>query len=161
MKTARVVGCGKGVVYLKSPGCPTEIGLQLDKACYPCSNVLLRGNVLFFCFFTFIPVPLSYLSLSFISTISSISFLPFSGRPHKMTHKGWCVIKLQLNQSMKKALQYIYISHVKDFCNDLNFLAWQVWANSEDPGQTVPIGAVWSVVFADYQSIYIFSRISL
>ena len=35
----------------------------------------------FFCFFTFIPVPLSSLSLSFISlTISSIPFLPFSGR---------------------------------------------------------------------------------
>ena len=43
----------------------------------------------FFCFFTFIPVPHSSLSLSFISsTISSISFLPFSGRRYKMTHKG-------------------------------------------------------------------------
>ena len=43
----------------------------------------------FFCFFTFIPVPLSSLSLSFISsTVSSVSFLPFSGRRHKMTHKG-------------------------------------------------------------------------
>ena len=41
-----------------------------------------RGGIFyFFCFFTFIPVPLSSLSLSFISsTISSISFLPFSGR---------------------------------------------------------------------------------
>ena len=29
-----VVGCGKGVVYLMSPGHPTEIG----KACYPCSG---------------------------------------------------------------------------------------------------------------------------
>ena len=43
----------------------------------------------FFCFFTFIPVPLSSLSLSFISsTISPISFFPFSGRRHKMAHKG-------------------------------------------------------------------------
>ena len=42
----------------------------------------------FLCFFTFIPVPFSPLSLSFISsTISFISFLPFSGRQHKMTHK--------------------------------------------------------------------------
>ena len=42
---------------------------------------------------------LSSLSLSFISsTISSISFLPFSGRRHKMTHKGWCVIKPQHSQ---------------------------------------------------------------
>ena len=40
----------------------------------------------FFCFFTFIPVSLSPLSISFIS--STISFLPFSGIRHKMTHKG-------------------------------------------------------------------------
>ena len=58
------------------------------------------GCFYFFCFFTFIPVPLSSLSLSFISsTISSIFFLPFSGRRHKMTHKGWRVVKPQLNQS--------------------------------------------------------------
>ena len=37
--------------------------------------------------------------LSFISsTISSISFLPFSGRRHKMTHKDWRVVKPQHNQ---------------------------------------------------------------
>ena len=49
-----------------------------------------RGACLyFFCFFAFIPVSLSSLSLSFISsTISSLSFLPFSGRRHKMTRKG-------------------------------------------------------------------------
>ena len=39
-------------------------------------------------------------SLSFI--ISSISFLPFSGRWHKMTHKGWRVVKPQHNQSILK-----------------------------------------------------------
>ena len=33
-----VVGCGEGVVYLASPGCPTDIGLQLGKACYPCNR---------------------------------------------------------------------------------------------------------------------------
>ena len=33
-----VVRCSKGVVYLTSPGCPTDIGLQLGKACYPCSR---------------------------------------------------------------------------------------------------------------------------
>ena len=53
----------------------------------------------FFCFFTFIPVPLSSLSLSFISSaLFSISFLPFSGRWHKMTHKGWHVVKPQHNK---------------------------------------------------------------
>ena len=33
-----VVGSGNGVLYLTSPGRPTEIGLQLGKACYPCSR---------------------------------------------------------------------------------------------------------------------------
>ena len=46
---------------------------------------------------------LSPLSLSFISsTISSISLLPFSGRRHKMTHKGWRVVKTQHNQIHSK-----------------------------------------------------------
>ena len=77
-----VVGWCEGVMYLTSPGRPTDNGLQLGKKG--------RGGMLyFFCFFTFILVRLFYLSLSFISsTISSISFLPFSGRRHKMTHKG-------------------------------------------------------------------------
>ena len=59
-----------------------------------------RGGMFnFFCVFTFIHFPLSPLSLSFISTISSISLLPFSGRRHKMTHKGWRVVKPQHNQN--------------------------------------------------------------
>ena len=33
-----VVGCGEGVEYLKSPGRPNDIDLQLSKACYPCSG---------------------------------------------------------------------------------------------------------------------------
>ena len=33
----RVVGWCEGAVYLRSPGRPTDIGLQLGKACYPCS----------------------------------------------------------------------------------------------------------------------------
>ena len=54
----------------------------------------------FFCFFTFIHFPLSPLSLSFIfSTFSLISLLPFSGRQHEMTHKGWHVVKPQHNQN--------------------------------------------------------------
>ena len=35
---AGVVGWCEGAVYLTSPGCPTDIGLQLGKACYPCSG---------------------------------------------------------------------------------------------------------------------------
>ena len=33
-----VVGWCKGVVYLTSLGRPTDIGLQLGKACYPCNR---------------------------------------------------------------------------------------------------------------------------
>ena len=33
-----VVRCGKGVAYLTSLRCPTDIDLQLAKACYPCSR---------------------------------------------------------------------------------------------------------------------------
>ena len=33
-----VVGWCEGAVYLTSPGHPTDIGLQLGKACYPCSG---------------------------------------------------------------------------------------------------------------------------
>ena len=82
-----VVGCGGGAVYLMPPGRPTDISLRLGKACYPCSRLGLGGECFsfFIFFFTFIPVPVSSLSLSFISTIS---FLPFSGSRHKMTHKG-------------------------------------------------------------------------
>ena len=42
-RTKGMVGCGKGV-YLTSPGHPIEIGLQLGKACYPCSRY--RGGML-------------------------------------------------------------------------------------------------------------------
>ena len=33
-----VVGWCEGVLYLMSPGRPTDIGLQLGKACCPCSR---------------------------------------------------------------------------------------------------------------------------
>ena len=33
-----VVGWCEDVVYLMSPGCPTDIGLELGKAYYPCSR---------------------------------------------------------------------------------------------------------------------------
>ena len=56
------------------------------------------GKFLFLLFFTFIHFLFSLLSLSIIS--SSTSLCPFSGRWHKMTHKGWHVIKPQHNQSV-------------------------------------------------------------
>ena len=57
-------------------------------------RVMVEGECFyFFCFLTFIhfapPSP---------PTSSSISLPPFSERWHKMTHKGWCVIKLQYSQ---------------------------------------------------------------
>ena len=66
------------------------ICLQLGNVCYP------RGEMFyFFCFFSFIPFPLFFLSLSFI--ISNISFLPVSGRRNKMTHKGnWQTMQIQI-----------------------------------------------------------------
>ena len=64
----------------------------------------------FFCFFTVIPVPLSSLSLSSISsTISSICFLPSSGRRHKMTHKGWRIVKPHQNPCIALPVYHIKI----------------------------------------------------
>ena len=60
-------------------------GVKLILACsWARSAILVAGKGKRECFCNFIPVPLSSLSSSFISsTISSISFLPFSGRRHK------------------------------------------------------------------------------
>ena len=62
-----------------------------------------RGGMFLFLLFlhfhscsSFFPVPLFHLLYS----LSSISFLPFSGRRHKMTLKGWRVVKPQHNQSI-------------------------------------------------------------
>ena len=51
---------------------------------------------------------LSPLFFSFISSI--ISLLPFPGRRHKMTHKGWHVIKPQLNQLFQEKSYVLHIS---------------------------------------------------
>ena len=79
--------CGEGVVYL------TSRGVQLILAYSWARPAILiagkgRGGMFLFCFFTFNPVPLSSLSLSFIFSTVFYLFLPFSGRRHKMTHKG-------------------------------------------------------------------------
>ena len=75
----RGVGWCEGVVYLTSPGRPTDIGLQLGKACYPCSREGLRGNVfisasLLLVLFSFFPVPLFHL-LYYLFYLSSPFFL--------------------------------------------------------------------------------------
>ena len=38
IRSTGVVGWCEGAVYLTSLGRPTDIGLQLGKACYPCSG---------------------------------------------------------------------------------------------------------------------------
>ena len=61
-------------------------------------QVRVEGGMFIFLLF------LHFHSFSFIRC-PSLSFpllsllLPFSGRRHKMTHKGWCVVKPQPNQS--------------------------------------------------------------
>ena len=74
--------------------------LTVGQGLLPLQQVWVEGECFnFFFVFTFIHFPPFPLSLSFISsTISSISLLPFSGRWHKMTHKGWCVVNPQHNQ---------------------------------------------------------------
>ena len=74
------LGVAKGAVYLTSPGRPTDIGLRVRPAILVAGKGR-GGELAFFCFFTFIPVPLSSLSFFVISsTLTSVSFLPFSGR---------------------------------------------------------------------------------
>ena len=91
-----VGGGGGGVLSVAKVSCVLrQRGIQLILAySWTRPAILVAGKgrggcFYFFCFFASIPVNLSSLSLSFISsTIFSISFLPFSGRRHKMTHKG-------------------------------------------------------------------------
>ena len=95
-----MVGWCEGVMYLVSPGHPILAYSWARPAILVVGKG--RGGMFLFCFFSFIPVPHSSLFLSFISsTISSISFLPFSGRRHKMTHKGWRVFKPQHKASQE------------------------------------------------------------
>ena len=135
-------------------------GVQLILAyCWARPAILVAGEsrggcFYFFCFFTFIPVPLSSLSLPFISsTISSISFLPFSGRRHKMTHKGWhVIIPNSINQSMKNNSQLknapldITTCSVKNIILTLIllFTTTPTFANSVDPDQMASEEAIWS-----------------
>ena len=48
------------------------------------------------------------------------SFLPFSGRQHKMTHKGWHVVKPQYNQ----------IDPSKQCRPKSDAVEWGIWSGS-------------------------------
>ena len=76
-----------------------------------------RGGMFLFLLFlhfhscsSFFPVPLP---CPCSSTLSSISFLPFSGRRHKMTLKGWRVVKPQHNQSKKTRIGSMIPKEIK------------------------------------------------
>ena len=85
--------CGRWLGLAKMSCILCHQGVQLILAySWARPAILVAGRVegecfYFFCLYTFSPVPLSSLFLSFISsTVSSISLHPFSGRRHKMTH---------------------------------------------------------------------------
>ena len=100
----QTVGGGRVVCILRQRDVQLILAYSWAKPAILVAVRVEGASFYFFCFFTFISVPLSSLSLSFLSsTISCVSFLPFSGRWHKMTHKGWRVVKPQYNQSTSKS----------------------------------------------------------
>ena len=78
-----VVGWCGGVVYLTSPGRP-DTGLQLGKTGRGRGGNIFISSVSSLSFL-FLFLPCSSLSSLLLSLLS---FLPVSGRRHKMTHKG-------------------------------------------------------------------------
>ena len=106
-------GCAKVLCILRHQGVQLILVYSWARPVILVAGKGRGGMFYFFCFFTSIPVPLSSMSLSlFISSIfSSISFLPFSGRRHKMIHKGWCVVKPQHKQS-RSAVVSILLKNV-------------------------------------------------
>ena len=61
-----------------------------------------KGSFYFFCFFPFIPVPLSFLSLSFISSTISSFFSHFLGDDTKQPTRVDVLLNLNtINQSTK------------------------------------------------------------
>ena len=77
-------------------GSPNWYWLTVGQGLLSLQQVRIEGEwCYFFCSFTFFHFHLFPLSLSFI--FSTISFLLFSGRRHKMNDKVWRVIKPQHN----------------------------------------------------------------
>ena len=132
-----MVGWFEGARYVASLGRPTDIGLQLGvggwvvRRCHvsfvtrgvqlilayswarPAMLVAGKGREVMFLFllflhfhscFSFFPVPPFHLFCYLFCLFS-----PFLWRRHKMTHKGWCVVKPQLNQSYSWARPVIFV----------------------------------------------------
>ena len=79
-----MVGCDEGVVYLTSPGIQLILAYNWVRP-----GILVAGKDRggMFLFLPFLHVH-SCSSFSHPSLFSSITLLPFSGKRHKMTHKG-------------------------------------------------------------------------
>ena len=89
-----VVGWCEGAVYLTSLGRPTDIGLQLGKACYPCTNVVGKGRGGMFLFLLFLhfhscssffPVPLFHLLYSLFYLFSPFLWETTQNDPQGLT----------------------------------------------------------------------------
>ena len=116
--------------------CPTDIGLQLGRACYPVAGKGRGVMFYFFCFFTFIPVPLSSLSLSFISSaIYLLSLFSLSlGDDTKWPTRVDLSLNLNSINQKKKSLfascltfymelqVYFFLHHVLHLWGDIYFL---------------------------------------
>ena len=123
-----VVGCAKASLILRHRGVQLILTYSWAR---PASLVAGKGRggffFYFFCFFTFILVPLFFLSLSFTPQLSFYLLSPFSGRRHKTTHKGWCAIKPQRNQLTFGPFIYLFYFilyiYVLKFCGLIQVLA--------------------------------------
>ena len=95
IRVVGVVGWCEGAVYLTSPGRQLILAYSWARPAILVVGKGRGGMFLFLLFLhfhscsSFFPVPLFHLLYSLFSpTLSSISFLPFFGRRHKMTLKG-------------------------------------------------------------------------
>ena len=82
------------ILHVRHRGVQLRLAYSWTKPAIIAAGKGRGGWFYLFSIFTFIHFPFSPLSLSFTpSTISSIFLLPFSGRRHKINHKGWRVVK--------------------------------------------------------------------
>ena len=111
------IDCQAHIFFFKTKNCSNDdnfiscddrIGKMLHNICMSAVAMSLRwanrgpwASCYFFCFFTFIPDPLSSLASLSSPLPPILSFLPFSGRQHKMIHKGWHVVKPQHSHSVE------------------------------------------------------------
>ena len=119
-KKMGMVGWCKSVVYLASLGHPTDIG------CYPSAGKSRGGMFYFFCLFTFIPFPLSPLSLSLnSSTISSVSLLPLGDDTKYPTR-----VDMSLNPNIIKCLKiWEWKKNMKSECCLFNATQCRIWTD--------------------------------